>query len=192
MKKILLFSGFLLFFQLGFSQQPSFVLNKLEYFERGGVNVMAFQDVYPEGHQGGVAVIMHGKRLATNGDIRLDETPGQWQPIPKQIERKVDAAVNTITARLSYPDPAINRKGFNPIEYPDLNLSYTVNVKAQGESIIVTVDLDNPVPKEFIGKVGFNMELFPGVLFGKCWYHGQTNRNFPEAGKRTSYDEQQR
>jgi hypothetical protein len=56
-----------------FSQQ-SFVLNKAEYFERGVLNVMAFQDIYPEGHQGAVAVIMHGKRLATNGDLRLDES----------------------------------------------------------------------------------------------------------------------
>jgi endoglucanase len=64
------------------AQQNGFRLNDREYFENGGVNVMAFQDIYPEGHQGGVAVIMHGMRLATNGDLRLDETPGQWQPIP--------------------------------------------------------------------------------------------------------------
>jgi hypothetical protein len=113
---------------------------------------MAFQDIYPEGHQGGVAVIMHGKRLATNGDIRLDETPGQWQPIPKQLDRKVDQAGGTVTVRLAYPDPAINRKGFNPIEYPDLEMTYTVRVAARGESIIVTVDLDNPVPKNSSGK----------------------------------------
>jgi hypothetical protein len=155
------------------------MLNKLEYFERGGVNVMAFQDIYPEGHQGGVAVIMHGKRLATNGDIRLDETPGQWQPIPKQIDRKADPGTNSITVKLAYPDPAINRKGYNPIEYPDLNLNYTVRVRAQGESVIVTVDLDNPVPKEFLGKVGFNMELFPGVLFGKSWFMDKQTGIFP-------------
>jgi endoglucanase len=179
MKKSLIFFSLLFLMNIGFSQQSSFVLNKLEYFERGGVNVMAFQDIYPEGHQGGVAIIMHGKRLATNGDIRLDETPGQWQPIPKQLERKADVSVNSITVKLTYPDPAINRKGFNPIEYPDLNLSYTVNIKAQGESVIVTVDLDNPVPKEFIGKVGFNMELFPGVLFGKGWLMDRQTGIFP-------------
>lgn len=179
MKKMLLFSGFILIIQFSFSQQSSFILNKLEYFERGGVNVMAFQDIYPEGHQGGVAVIMHGKRVATNGDIRLDETPGQWQPIPKQIERKVDAKGNSVTVKLAYPDPAINRRGFNPIEYPDLNLSYSVNVRSQGQSVIVTVDLDNPVPKEFLGKVGFNMELFPGVLFGKSWYMDKQTGIFP-------------
>jgi len=176
---MLLFSGFILIIQFSFSQQSSFILNKMEYFERGGVNVMAFQDIYPEGHQGGVAVIMHGKRVATNGDIRLDETPGQWQPIPKQIERKVDAKGNSVTVKLAYPDPAINRRGFNPIEYPDLNLSYSVNVRSQGQSVIVTVDLDNPVPKEFLGKVGFNMELFPGVLFGKSWYMDKQTGIFP-------------
>lgn len=140
---------------------------------------MAFQDIYPEGHQGGVAVIMNGRRLATNGDIRLDETPGQWQPIPKQLDRKVDPAENRIIVSLAYPDPAINRKGFNPIEYPDLDLKYTVNVQAEGESIKVTVDLAQPVPGEFIGKVGFNMELFPGWLFGKTWSMDNYSGIFP-------------
>ncbi len=162
-----------------FAQQSSFVLNNLEYFEMGGVNVMAYHDIYPEGHQGGVAVIMHGKRLATNGDLRLDETPGQWQPIPKQLDRKVDEAGKTITVKLAYPDPAINRKGFNPIEYPDLNLNYTVKIRSEGASVIVTVDLETPVPEEFIGKVGFNMELFPGILFGKAWIMDNRSGIFP-------------
>jgi endoglucanase len=179
MKRNLSFVGLVLLCYSTYSQQSSFVLNKLEYFERGGVNVMAYQDIYPEGHQGGVAVIMHGKRLATNGDIRLDETPGQWQPIPKQLDRKVDPDGNVITVRLAYPDPVINRKGFNPIEYPDLNLNYTVNIRPQGESIVITVDLENPVPKEFIGKVGFNIELFPGILYGKSWFMDKKTGIFP-------------
>ncbi len=162
-----------------FAQQPSFILNNLGYFEMGGVNVMAYQDIYPEGHQGGVAVIMHGKRLATNGDLRLDETPGQWQPIPRQLDRKVDEAGKTITVNLAYPDPAINRKGFNPIEYPDLDLNYTVKIRSEDASVVVTVDLDNPVPEEFIGKVGFNMELFPGILFGKTWIMDKKSGIFP-------------
>jgi len=162
-----------------FAQQPSFILNNLGYFEMGGVNVMAYQDIYPEGHQGGVAVIMHGKRLATNGDLRLDETPGQWQPIPRQLDRKVDEAGKTITVNLAYPDPAINRKGFNPIEYPDLDLNYTVKIRSEDASVVVTVYLDNPVPEEFIGKVGFNMELFPGILFGKTWIMDKKSGIFP-------------
>ena len=178
MKAILTIFGLILAGTV-FAQSSSFVLNKLEYFEREGVNVMAFQDIYPEGHQGGVAVIMHGRRVATNGDLRLNVTPGQWQPIPKQIDRKADLAGNMITVKLAYPDPAIDRKGYNPIIYPELDLSYTVTVRSAGESIIVTVDLDKPVPEKFIGKVGFNMELFPGWLYGKTWMLGKESGIFP-------------
>lgn len=179
MRKTLILCGLFLAGIGCYAQQSPFMLNKLEYFEREGVNVMAYQDIYPEGHQGGVAVIMHGKRVATNGDLRLDETPGQWQPIPKQLDRKVDMTANTITVTLAYPDPAIDRKGYNPIEYPDLNFTYTVKVRAAGESIIVTADLDRPIPEEFIGKVGFNLELFPGWLYGKTWMLGNKSGIFP-------------
>ena len=48
----------LVFYSTGFAQQNIFRLNDQEYFENRGVNVMAFQDFYPEGHQGGVAIIM--------------------------------------------------------------------------------------------------------------------------------------
>jgi endoglucanase len=180
MKKSAIFLFLILIFTVTNGQQGGFRINEGEYFENGGVNVMAFQDIYPEGHQGGVAIIMHGMRIATNGDLRLDETPGQWQPIPKQKKRIVNKEGNEITVVLTYPDSAINGKGFNPIYYPDLYLNYTVNTRAVGGSIIVTVNLDRPVPPEFIGKVGFNMELFPGWLFGKTWSMDKKSGIFPQ------------
>lgn len=154
-------------------------LNDVGYFEIPGLNVMAFQDIYPEGHQGGVGIIQNGERVATNGDLRLEQTPGQWQPIPKQGSRIVDKANNLIKVTLTYPDSSKNRKGFNPIFYPDLYFNYNVTVKAEGNSIRVTVDLDRPLPRQFIGKVGFNFELYPTVLFGKTWYLDQQSGIFP-------------
>ena len=154
-------------------------LNAKEYFSAPGVDVMAFQDIYPDGHQGGLSIIQNGVRVATNGDIRLDPAPGQWQPMPKQDARVVDRAANTITTTLSYPDPAKNRTGFNPINYPDLNLTYKVRVRGEGSSIHVTVDLDQPIPANFVGKVGFNFELFPNDLFGRSWYLGAASGIFP-------------
>jgi hypothetical protein len=62
--------------------ENSLVINDKNYFELPGLNVMVFEDIYPEGHQGGVGIIQHGVRVATNGDLRLEPTPGQWQPIP--------------------------------------------------------------------------------------------------------------
>jgi len=156
-----------------------FQLTSSGYFSNKGVDVMAFDDIYPEGHQGGVSLIMHGNRVATNGDIRLEPTPGQWQPVPRQHNRKADMSSNTITAWLSYPDSSRHLRGFNPMIYPDLVFNYTVTVKAEGKSMVVTVDLDRPVPDRFIGKVGFNFELFPGTLFGKPWIMDEQTGIFP-------------
>ncbi|MBQ6746279.1 MAG: glycoside hydrolase family 9 protein [Bacteroidaceae bacterium] len=150
-----------------------FQLNSTGYFNNQGVDVMAFNDFYPEGHQGGVSVLMNGHRVATNGDIRMEATPGQWQPVPKQLSRKVEG--NKIITTLCFPDSARHMTGFNPMVYPDYVFNYTVTTEAQGGSIVVTVDIDKPVPQELLGKVGFNLEFFPGSLFGKPWVmDGQT------------------
>ncbi len=52
----------------------------------------------------------------------------------------------------------------------DLQVTYHVRVQALiDNSFSITVDLDEPLPEEWVGKVGFNFELFPGLLFGKSW-----------------------
>ena len=156
----------------------TFQLNADGYFQAGGTDVMAFNDFYPEGHQGGVSVIMNGKRLATNGDIRLEATPGQWQPVPKQLSRKVEDG--RIVTTLCYPDSSRHLTGFNPMVYPDYQFTYTVSVEAKGQGILVTVDLDKPVPDFLLGKVGFNLEFFPGELFGKPWLMDNQSGIYPQ------------
>jgi hypothetical protein len=154
-------------------------LNELEYLEMPGLNVMLAHDFYPEGHQGGVGIIQNGLRVATNGDLRLEPTPGQWQPVPKVGKRVIDRTTQEMSVRMSYPDPEKNRKGFNPVFYPDLNFSYNIRVMPEGKSFRIIVDLDKPLPDEWIGKVGFNFELFPGILFGKSYYMDQQMGIFP-------------
>ncbi len=144
-------------------------LNELEYLSMPGLDVMLAHDFYPEGHQGGVSIIQNGLRVGTNGDLRLDRTPGQWQPVPKVAERVVDRTTQEISIRMEYPDPEKDRKGFNPVIYPDLQFAYTIRVRPEGAAFRILVDLESPLPDEWIGKVGFNFELFPGFLFGKTW-----------------------
>jgi len=154
-------------------------LNDLEYLEYQGVNVMLAHDFYPEGHQGGVGIIQNGMRVTTNGDIRLEPTPGQWQPIPKVGKRMVDRQKQQISVHMHYPDSSINRKGFNPVIYPDLKFGYTTRVEPAGKGFRIIVDLDTPLPDSWIGKVGFNMELYPGILFGKSYYADDQFGIFP-------------
>lgn len=149
------------------------------YFQNHGVNVMAFDDFYPEGHQSGVSILMHAARVATNGDVRFEQTPGQWQPVPKQISRKLDEKNNAIVTRLAFPDRSRHLTGFNPMLYPDLELTYTVTVHGEEAAVRVTVDLDAPIPAEYAGKLCFNMELFPADLFGKLWLMDDQQGYFP-------------
>lgn len=163
------------------SKTQGFMLNDTTgYFQNMGVDVMAFDDNYPEGHQSGVSIIMHGNRVATNGDIRFEQTPGQWQPVPKHEKRELDIAANTITTSLCFPDKARHLSGFNPMIYPDFEFNYSVTVKGEGPTIIVTVDLDQPIPDRFVGKLCFALELFPGALFGNPWIMDNKQGFFPQ------------
>jgi endoglucanase len=178
---------FSLFVTSAHSQNDKLIINQLEYLEMTGLDVMLAHDFYPESHQGGVGIIQNGLRVATNGDLRLEPTPGQWQPVPKVGPRMVDRAKEEISVRMAYPDESKNRKGFNPISYPDLNFSYVVKIKPEGKSFRIIVDIDQPLPDEWIGKVGFNFELYPGILFGKSYYMDQQYGIFPRQANGPMY-----
>ncbi|MEX0719265.1 MAG: glycoside hydrolase family 9 protein [Balneolaceae bacterium] len=165
-----------------FSQQPdpAVTVQKEGYLGTHGFDVIFFNNDYAVGHQGGIEIILHDDRMATNGDLRLEPSPGQWSPVPKLLKRDIDAENHSLTARLVYPDSSQNRQGFNPIIYPDLNFFYDVNIEpGEGSSVIISVDLDEPLPEEWVGKVGFNLELFPQKLFGKGYFMDSKAGTFP-------------
>jgi endoglucanase len=167
-------------------------LNDLEYLEYQGVNVMLAHDFYPEGHQGGVGIIQNGLRVATNGDLRLEPTPGQWEPIPKVGKRVIDRSTQTVSVRMEYPNEEIDRKGFNPVIYPDLKFAYNIRVLPAGKAFKIIVDIDQPLPDEWIGRVGFNFELFPEILFGKSYYMDQQPGIFQRQPNGPMYTDKER
>jgi endoglucanase len=171
---------FLLLFVNPLFAQQKLTINDLDYFEMQGLNVMVFSDYYPDGHQTGVTIIQHGTRVAANGDLRLEPSPGQWSPVPARGKRTISRESQTITQKLWYPDSSKNRRGYNPINYPDLTFTYFVKVTALDQNTFkISVDLEKPLPSEWIGKVGFNLELFPGDLFGKTYLMDDKGGIFP-------------
>ena len=86
------------------------------YLSAPALDVIVFDEIYPDGHQTGVTIVQHGRRVAANGDVRLEPEPGQWSPMPVSAgKRTVDPATGTIAQTLRYPDPSKNGHGFNPI-----------------------------------------------------------------------------
>ena len=75
--------------------EPALQLNEKGYFEGPAVNVLAFSNWYDglfaDAKISGIEIIQLGMRSATNGDVRLSATPGQWDAIGALVGRKVDA-----------------------------------------------------------------------------------------------------
>jgi endoglucanase len=145
----------------------AWVLNDQEYFERPGLSVLVFHDIYPEGKQGGIEIIQHGERVAALGDLRLESAPGQWGKLPAVGKRIVDRVANRAEVPLSF-----EKEG----------LGYRVSVQPDGEAVLVTVDLNRPLPAEYEGKAGFNLELYPTAYFGKSYRLGETDGVFTRQG----------
>ena len=143
------------------------ILNDEEYFERPGVSVLVFHDTYPEGKQGGIEIIQHGERVAAVGDLRLEPAPGQWGELPVVGKRLVDRAANRAEV---------------PLRFEKEGIEYRVRVDPDGDALYVTVDLARPLPAEFLGRAGFNLELFPTAYFGKSYHLGRTNAVFSRQG----------
>ena len=75
-------------------QAQDLSLNELEYFERQGVNVLVFSNSFNGGFNdeknSGIEIIHHGVRTVQGGAVRLNNTPEQWDLVPKMTSRKVD------------------------------------------------------------------------------------------------------
>ena len=113
---------------------------------------------------GGLEIILHEQRIATDGDVRLSPTPTQWDPIPHFKERKRGPSGNELTASCTYSDPG---------------LSYRVQVQPEADGFRVSVHLDQPLPAALAGKAGFNLEFLPAAYFGKSFMLDETSGIFP-------------
>ena len=133
-------------------------LSKLDDFETQGLSVITYQNlfhpVFRDQKLGGIEIILHGERIATDGEVRLEPTPEQWDPVPRLSGRKRGAA----------PEQIICTSG-----YPDLGLSYRLEITAEGEGFRVAVHLDRPLPANLVGKAGFNLDFLPTSYFGKSY-----------------------
>ena len=143
-------------------------LNDLEYFERQGVNVLVFSNSFNGGFNdeknSGIEIIHHGVRTVQGGAIRLNNTPEQWDLVPKMTDRKVDKENKSIEVSL---------------RYDDYDFDSRVVVTAKGKAVEISVFLDKPVPEALAGEAGFNIEFLPSQYWQKTYLmDGRLNR-FP-------------
>ncbi len=144
-------------------------LNELEYFEKRGVNVMVFSNapggLFNDAKTTGLEIVHHGIRTATNGDVRLQRTPEQWDPLSSVVERKVSMEANTIEMTMEYAAESFRYK-----------LQGTVSDRG---TFMYRVILDEPLPSRLHGHAGLNLEFNPAEYFGRTYLADNEVRLFP-------------
>src|SRR2546423_11883329 len=83
-----------------------------DYLSTQGFDVMlydnTFHPVFVDEKNTAMQMILHGERIATNGDVRLMPTPEQWDLVAKLNGRHADAEHNRLSADLSFPSYQVN------------------------------------------------------------------------------------
>lgn len=147
---------------------PELQLTSEDALETHGLTLLLFHNAYHHvfGDQkmSGLEIILHDRRIATNGDVRVSSTPAQWHLLPEFKERKRGPEQNELTAFCSYPN---------------LGLSYRIEVRPEPGGFRVAVQLDRPLPEALAGKAGFNLEFLPAAYFGKSFLMDDASGIFP-------------
>lgn len=150
------------------AKQDELTLNKEEYFEARGVNVLVFSNWYnglfSDSKMSGIELIHHGERTATNGDVRIHATPEQWDAIPEFVDRKIDPDKKQIEASL---------------RYADYDFDYRIRARARGSKVELEVFLPKALPKALEGKAGFNLEFLPSAYFEHSYIADKASGIFP-------------
>jgi endoglucanase len=133
-------------------------LNDLGYLEARGANVLVFSNEYNgmffDEKTAGIEIIHHGVRTGTGGAVRLQNTPEQWDLVPKLLNRKTDKTTNTVEVEL---------------RYEELDFNSRVIVKGGDDGFTISVVLDKALPQSLEGKAGLNLEFLPSVYFEKSY-----------------------
>ena len=128
------------------------------YLDTQGFSVFLYDSTYHpvfvDQKNTAMEMILHGQRIATNGDVRLMPTPEQWDLVATLKDRHADKENNRLTADLAFPT---------------FDLSYTLEVAAEPGGVKVTINLDKPLPQKLAGRAGFNLEFLPSIYMGKAY-----------------------
>jgi len=138
--------------------QVQMQVNDKNYLDTQGFSVFLYDSTYHpvfvDQKNTAMEMILHGQRIATNGDVRLTPTPEQWDLVATLNGRHADKENNRLMADLAFPA---------------FDLSYTLEVAAEPGGVRVSINLDKPLPEKLAGRAGFNLEFLPSIYMGKTY-----------------------
>src|SRR5438445_11425774 len=126
-----------------FAADFSMTVTDKNYLDTHGFSVFLYDSTYHpvfvDQKNTAMEIILHGQRIATNGDVRLMPTPEQWDLVATLKGRHADKANDRLIADLSFPT---------------FDFSYTLEVAAEPGGVKVSINLDKPLPPKLAARAG--------------------------------------
>src|ERR1700688_5046290 len=126
----------------------SMKVTEKNYLDTQGFSVFLYDSTYHpvfvDQKNTAMEMILHGQRIATNGDVRLMPAPEQWDLVATLKGREADKTNNRLTANLAFPT---------------FDLSTSWEAAAEPGVGRVRINLDKPLPQKLSGRAGFNLEF---------------------------------
>src|SRR5262244_2917984 len=133
-------------------------VNDKNYLDTQGFSVFLYDSTYHpvfvDQKNTAMEMVLHGERIATNGDVRLMPTPEQWDLVAKLKGRRADKERNLLSADLSFPA---------------YQMDYRLEVAAEPGGVRLSVNLDKPLREKLAGRAGFNLEFLPSIYVDKTY-----------------------
>src|SRR3954465_9211439 len=103
-----------------FGADVTMKVTEKNYLDAQGFSVFLYDSTYHpifvDQKNTAMEMILHGQRIATNGDVRLMPTPEHWDLVATLKDRHADKGNNRLSADLAFPT---------------FDLSYTLEVAAE-------------------------------------------------------------
>src|ERR1700756_2122077 len=122
------------------------------YLDTQGFSVFLYDSTYHpvfvDQKNTAMEMILHGQRIATNGDVRLMPTPEQWDLVATLKGHQADKENNRLMAHLAFPTFDFNN---------------TRKAAANPGEKGATINLGEPLSQKLAGRAGFNLEFLPSI-----------------------------
>ena len=150
------------------TESSALKMNQKGYLETRGVNVMVYSNpfsaIFYDEKRSGIDIVHHGELTVTNGGVRFNETPEQWDLVPEMKSREIDSISGQVTVQLYYKEYE-----FEPI----------LKVTPKGKGFNIEVHLEQPIPQELVGKACFNLEFLPSAYWNHSYIVDGKPNYFP-------------
>ncbi len=143
--------------------QKSLKLTDNEYFNTNQYSLLLFHNHYAVGKQGGIELILHNNRVATNGNLVIETTDN------KKI--RVFDPVRTINPKKNTAELHFQHK--------ELELDYTIQIQPINGDFQIEAKINSDIDQSKIRAIYFEIEFYPGDYAGKTYIADNNYGVFP-------------